>query len=368
MTLSRWVTGMAAVVAFAAMTVAPVAAQSPQKLRVQSTFPPASLFTDTLNYWAERVKTLSGGRLEIEVLATGTLVPAFEVLDATHKKVIDGGHSAPAYWVGKNRAATLFGPTPGGPFGMDMMDYMGWIYDGGGLQLYHEFYQDVLKRDVVAFPLHAAANQVLGWFKRPITGWDDLKGRKCRQTGITAEVFSKAGMAPVNMPGGEIVPAGERGVIECAEWVGPAEDVKVGMQTVWKHFYMPSTHEPATVVELLINGDVWKKLPPDLQAIVSSATIEATFRSQWYVNRLNAEALKDLREKHNVKIERTPDDILRKTLEAWDEIAKDEAAKSPFFKKVYESQRSYAAQVVPARRAVILPYAASADYYWPEKK
>ncbi len=368
MTLSRWVTGMAAMVAFAAMTIAPVAAQSPQKLRVQSTFPPASLFTDTLNYWAERVKTLSGGRLEIEVLATGTLVPAFEVLDATHKKVIDGGHSAPAYWVGKNRAATLFGPTPGGPFGMDMMDYMGWIYDGGGLQLYHEFYQDVLKRDVVAFPLHAASNQVLGWFKRPITGWDDLKGRKCRQTGITAEVFSKAGMAPVNMPGGEIVPAGERGVIECAEWVGPAEDVKVGMQTVWKHFYMPSTHEPATVVELLINGDVWKKLPPDLQAIVRSATIEATFRSQWYVNRLNAEALKDLREKYNVKIERTPDDILRKTLEAWDEIAKDEAAKSPFFKKVYESQRSYAAQVVPARRAVIPPYSASADYYWPEKK
>jgi TRAP-type mannitol/chloroaromatic compound transport system substrate-binding protein len=368
MHLPRWITGIAAAVALAAMAIMPAAAQAPQKLRIQSTFPPASLFTDTLNYWAERVKVLSGGRLEIEVLAAGTLVPAFEVLDATHKKVIDGGHSAPAYWVGKNRAATLFGPTPGGPFGMDMMDYMGWIYDGGGLQLYHEFYQDVLKRDVVSFPLHAAANQVLGWFKRPIASWDDLKGRKCRQTGITAEVFSKAGMAPVNMPGGEIVPAGERGVIECAEWVGPAEDMKVGMQTVWKHFYMPSTHEPATVVELLINGEIWKKLPADLQAIVRTATIESTFRSQWYVNRLNGEALKDLQEKHNVKIERTPDDILRKTLEAWDQIAKEESEKSPFFKKVYESQRAYAAQVVPSRRAVIPPYAAGADYYWPEKK
>ena len=126
----------------------------------------------------------------------------------------------------------------------------------------------------------AVANQVLGWFKRPVTSWDDLKGRKCRETGITAEVFSKSGMSPVNMPGGEIVPAGERGVIECGEWVGPAEDMKIGFQTVWKHYYMPSTHEPATVLELLINADVWKGLTPDLQEIIRSATWEATFRSQ----------------------------------------------------------------------------------------
>ena len=118
-------------------------------------------------------------------------------------------------------------------------------------------------------------------------------------------------MSPVNMPGGEIVPAGERGVIECGEWVGPAEDMKIGFQTVWKHYYMPSTHEPATVLELLINADVWKGLKPDLQEIIKSATWEATFRSQTITNKLNAEALKELREKHGVKIERTPDDILQ---------------------------------------------------------
>ena len=207
-------------------------------------------------------------------------MPAFEVLDAVHKKVIDGGHTAAAYWVGKQRAATLFGPAPGGPFGMDMIDYMGWIYDGGGLELYRELYQDQLKRDVIPIPMTAVANQVLGWFKRPVASWEDLKGRKCRETGITAEVFSKSGMSPVNMPGGEIVPAGERGVIECGEWVGPAEDMKIGFQTVWKHYYMPSTHEPATVLELLINADVWKGLKPDLQEIIKSATWEATFRSQ----------------------------------------------------------------------------------------
>ena len=132
----------------------------------------------------------------------------------------------------------------------------------------------------------SVANQVLGWFKRPVANWDDLKGRKCRETGITAEVFSKSGMSPVNMPGGEIVPAGERGVIECGEWVGPAEDMKIGFHTVWKHFYMPSTHEPATVLELLINADVWKGLKPDLQEIIRSATWEATFRSQTITNKL----------------------------------------------------------------------------------
>jgi TRAP-type mannitol/chloroaromatic compound transport system substrate-binding protein len=347
---------------------APVNAQAPQKLRFQASFPTASLIFENLKFWAERVKVMSGGRLEIEVAPAGTIVPAFEVLDAVHKKVIDGGHTAAAYWVGKQRAATLFGPAPGGPFGMDMMDYMGWIYDGGGLELYRELYQDQLKRDVVPIPMTAVANQVLGWFKRPVTSWEDLKGRKCRETGITAEVFSKSGMSPVNMPGGEIVPAGERGVIECGEWVGPAEDMKIGFQSVWKHYYMPSTHEPATVLELLINADVWKSLKPDLQEIIRSATWEATFRSQTIMNKLNAEALKDLREKHGVKIERTPEDILRKTLEAWDQIAKDESEKNPFFKKVYASQRAYAAEVVPARRFVIPPYAAGADYYWPEKK
>jgi TRAP-type mannitol/chloroaromatic compound transport system substrate-binding protein len=346
----------------------PAEAQAPQKLRFQASFPSSSMIFENLRFWAERVKAMSGGRLEIEVVPAGTIVPAFEVLDAVHKKVIDGGHTAAAYWVGKQRAATLFGPAPGGPFGMDMMDYMGWIYDGGGLELYRELYQDQLKRDVIPIPLTSVANQVLGWFKRPIKNWDDLKCRKCRETGITAEVFSKSGMSPVNMPGGEIVPAGERGVIECGEWVGPAEDMKIGFQTVWKHYYMPSTHEPATVLELLINADVWKGLKPDLQEIIRAATWEATFRSQTITNKLNAEALKELREKHGVKIERTPDDILRKTLEAWDQIAKEEAEKNPFFKKVYESQRAYASQVVPARRFVIPPYEAGANYYWPENK
>lgn len=346
----------------------PGVAQAQTKLRVQSAFPAQGLYQIGIEYFAERIDALSGGRLKIEILPAGSVVPAFEVLDAVNKKILDGGYTAPAYWLGKNKAATLFGPAPGGPFGMDVIDYLGWIYDGGGLALYREFYQSVLKQNVVVFPLIASDRQALGWFKKPVSGWADLKGRKCRETGITAEVFSKSGMATVNMPGGEIVPAGERGVIDCAEFVGAAEDSLIGFQTIWKNFYPQSMHEPATVVELLINGDVWKGLAPDLQAIVQSATVEATVRSIYVRNKRDAQALAEMKSKHGVTVHKTPEDIVTKVLESWDGIAEAEAAKNPFFKKTLESQRAYAAQVVPTRRTITVPYNMAADYYWPEKK
>ena len=336
-------------------------------LRIQSTFPAQGLFQQGAEVFAERVAALSGGRLKIELLPAGAVVPPFETLDAVHKKVVDGGYSAPAYWVGKNKAATLFGPSPGGPFGMDLLDYLGWIYDDRGLALYREFYQEQLKQNVVVFPLPAVDRQALGWFKRPVKDWNDLKGRKCRQTGITAEVFAKSGMATVNLPGGEIVPSGQRGVIECAEFVGAGVDIAIGFHTIWKNFYPQSTHEPATVVELLINGDVWKSLAPDLQAIVQAATIEATMRSVALRHRQDAAALAEF-SKNGVTMHKTPDDIVKKVLATWDEIAAAEAAKNPFFKKVQDSQRAYAAMVVPTRRTITVPYNATADYYFPPKK
>ncbi len=347
--------------------VSPAAAQT-TTLKFQSSFPPSSLIFESSKLFAQRVELLSGGRLKIDVLPAGTIVGAFEVLDATSKGVIDGAHSAAAYWTGKNKAATLFGPAPGGPFGMDMLDYLGWLYEGGGMDLYREFFQDVLKSNVVVIPMTPVPNQVLGWFKRPVKNWADLKGRKCRETGITAEVFAQSGMSVVNIPGGEIVPAGERGVIDCGEWVGPAEDVKIGFQNIWKYYYMPSTHEPATVLELLVNGDVWKKLPRDLQGIMQSAAMEVNLRTQVMINRANADALRELTDKHGVKIERTPNDILIKILESWDKIAKAEYEKNAFFRKVYDSQKAYAGKVVPARRSVSAPYEFVADYYWPVKK
>jgi TRAP-type mannitol/chloroaromatic compound transport system substrate-binding protein len=345
-----------------------LAAEPVTKLRFESAFPVSTLLYENSRYFLERVKAMSDGKLQIEMLPPGAVVPPFELLDAVHKGVLDGAHSGPTYWIGKNRAASLFGPTPGGPFGMDLLDFIGWMYEAGGLELYQEFYQKELQRNIVAFPMTSAGPQILGWFKKPVKNWDDLKGRKCRQTGLTAEVFSKSGMTTVNMPGGEIIPAGQRGVIDCAEFVGPAEDMKIGFHTVWKYAYMPSTHEPATVGELIINGDVWKKLPDYQKEIIKSATWEATLRSQVVMNKLNAEALLELRDKHGVTVGRTPPDILIKILESWDQIAKEEEAKNPFFKRVYDAQRAYASRVVPARRDVYPPYSLGANYYWPETK
>ena len=336
-------------------------------LKMQATWPASLTLYENFTFWVDRVSKLSGGSLKIDAMPAGQVVPAFEVLDATHKKVIDGAHAWAGYWTGKNKTAILFTGGPGGTFGMDFIDAMGWMYNGGGLELYQEFYQNELKLNVVVFPILPAGPQAFGWFKRPIKNLADFKGMKCRQTGMSAEIFQRMGMTTVNMPGGEIIPSAQRGVIDCAEWVGGVEDLRLGFHNVWKYHYTPGVHENTTIGELLINGDVWKSLSPQQQEIVKSAANE-TFLVWWARwQKQNAEALKELQEKHGVQILRTPPDILIEYLKTWDIIAKEESDKNPFFKKVLESQRAYASLVVPAKRFMFPPYSFVANYYFPEK-
>ena len=346
----------------------PATAQQTVTLKMQASWPAALTLYDNFKMFAERVDKLSAGRLKIETLPAGAIVPAFEVLDATNKKVIDGAHTWAAYWVGKHKAAVLFTGGPGGTFGMDFIDVIGWYYEGGGLELYQQFYKDILKLNVIPIPILPSGPQAFGWFKRPIKNLADFKGMKCRQTGMAAEVYTAMGMTVVNMPGGEIIPAAQRGVIDCAEWIGGVEDLRLGFHTVWKYHYTPGMHENVTIGEVLINGDVWKGLAPDHQEIIKSAAMETFVR--WWARwqRQNADAIKELQEKHKVQILRTPDDILIAFLKAWDKIAAQEAAKDPFFKKVLESQRQYASIVVPAKRFMFPAYNFAADHYWPVKK
>jgi TRAP-type mannitol/chloroaromatic compound transport system substrate-binding protein len=355
--------------ALAGLAAPATAQQQPSRtLKMQSSWPASLTIQDSFRMFAERVDKLTGGALKIDALAAGQVVPPFEVLDATHKKVIDGAHTVSYYWVGKNKAATLFASTPAGPFGMDHMDFLGWVYEAGGLELWWEFYQQELKLNVIAFPILPASPQAFGWFKRPIKNLADFKGMKCRQTGIVAEIFQRMGMTTVNMPGGEIVPAAQRGVIDCAEWVGGVEDLRLGLPQVWKYHYTPGMHEPSVVGELLINSEVWQSLPAQQQEVIRSATTEVFLR--WWVKwqRQNADAIDEMRTKHGTQILRTPPEILVAFLKAWDEIAKEESAKNPFFKKVLESQRAYAAKVVPAKRFMFPPYSFAANYYFPETK
>ena len=234
---------------------------------MQATWPASLTLYENFQMWAERVDKLSGGTLKIEAMPAGQVVPAFEVLDATHKKVLDGAHAWGGYWTGKDKTSILFTGGPGGTFGMDYTDYIGWMYYGGGWELYQEFYQKQLKLNVVVFPILPSGPQAFGWFKKPIQTVEDMKGMKCRQTGIAGEVWQAMGFTVVNMPGGEIIPSAQRGVIDCAEWVGGVEDLRLGFHNVWKYHYSPGVHENTTVGELLINGDVWKSLTPQQQEI-----------------------------------------------------------------------------------------------------
>ena len=357
------VTALAVAAAFAV----PAAAQPAVKnLKMQSTWPASLTLQDNFRYFAERVDKLTSGQVKIEALAAGQVVPPFEILDATHKKVIDGGHGVAYYWVGKNKAATLFSATPAGPFGMDHFDFLGWLFEGGGNELYDEFYRDVLKLNVMGRPIGGSSPQALGWFKRPIKDLKDFKGLKCRQTGIVSEIYQRMGMQTVNMPGGEIVPSAQRGVIDCAEWVGGIEDLRLGLPQVWKYHYTPGMHETNSMLELIINTDVWKGFTPQQQEAVRSATLETFVRWGIKWQKQNADAIVEMRTKHGTQLLRTPPEILVDFLKTWDTIAAEESAKNPFFKKVYDSQREYAAKVVPAKRFMFPPYSFAANYYFPE--
>jgi TRAP-type mannitol/chloroaromatic compound transport system substrate-binding protein len=343
------------------------AGESPKNIKLQTTWVSGSTLFASTKLFAERVEKMSGGELKFDVMAAGAIVPPLEVLDAIGKGVVDAGHSVAAYWSGKDKAAALFSGAPGGPFGFDLLDYWGWLYNGGGLELYRELYQDVLKKNVIPIPMTMCGPQIFGWFERPIKNWADVKGRKCRMGGLTGDVYVGAGMKSVSLPAGEILPAAERGIIECSELVGFAEDTRLGLHQVFKYVYSPGVHEPNCTCELLFNGDFWKKLTPEHQEIIKSAATEVSLLSHIQGIELNALAIKDLKEKQGVHVETTPNDIHIKVLESWDKIMKEEAARNPVFKKILDSQRAYAQLVVPAHRQYMPDYSFVADYYWPAK-
>jgi TRAP-type mannitol/chloroaromatic compound transport system substrate-binding protein len=365
---SVWLLALGAGIALASAGIHVQQAHAQSKsLKMQATWPASLTLYENFTYFAERVDKLSAGSLKIDTMPAGQVVPPFEVLDATHKKVLDGAHAWAGYWTGKNKTAILFTGGPGGTFGMDYIDVLGWMFQGGGLELYNEFYQKELKLNVVVFPILPSGPQAFGWFKRPIQSVEDMKGMKCRQTGIAGEVWQALGFTVVNTPGGEIIPSAQRGVIDCAEWVGGVEDMRLGFHNVWKYHYTPGVHENVTIGELVINGDVWRSLNPQHQEIIKSAANEAflVWWAKW--QKQNADAVKEMQEKHGVQVLRTPPDILRLFLKKWDEIAAEEGAKNPFFKRVHDSQKAYASVVVPYKRFYFPPYSFVANIYFPEK-
>ena len=343
---------------------APAAAQQNFSLKGQSTHPASANLHLIFKLWAETVEKMSAGRLKVETQPGGAIVPPFEVFDAASKGVLDVGMTPFGYIAGRHPATI---PMSHGPlFGMDGLDYYAWYYDGGGMALLEEFYRDVLKLNLVGFPIPTDYPQGLGWFKKPIKNLADLKGMKYRIYGIGAETYGRLGVAVVTLPGQEIVPAMERGVIQGAEWINCLEDKKLGLHKVAKYYYTPGMHEPVTGAQLVFNKDVWAKIPADLQEMVKVASVHATMQRNFAFNRETADACRELL-KEGVQIMRTPDDILKSFLDTWEKIQAEYVAKDRFYRKVIESQKKYAENVVPFRLSWFPPYEFAGNYYWKDK-
>lgn len=334
--------------------------------KMQTPWPTGMYLHDGPLRFAEKVEAMSGGRLKIEVTPAGTIVGAFDILDAVSDGVLDAGQGWAAYWAGRHPAAHLFSSTVGGPFGMDNLDYVSWLYFGGGLELYRQLYTEEMGLNVKVFPMDIIVEEPLGWFKEEITSLEELKGLKMRESGLTAEVYSKAGITVVAMPGGEILPSLERGVIDAAAFMCPTSDKQLGLMDVAKYYHTPSLHRPSGTLELLINQDRWNELPADLQAIVEVAAKETLLHTWMRGIFLNSADLQTLKEEHDVQIVRTPDDVLEMQLEAWAEVAAGHSANNPFFAEVFASQREHAERVVRYRREFYLPYGFASDHYWAE--
>lgn len=323
--------------------------QAQQKVRMQAAVPAASIYFELLKRYADRVDKMSNGRLKIEVLPDGAIVPAFEILDAVDKGIVEGGYAWTHYWSGKHPAAGLFSnPMAGAGAGMDQLTHVAWLLEGGGTQLLEKFYADVLKLKVVPLMVQPMGPDPLGWFKRPIKDVADFKTLKYRSPpGITGEIFKEMGIAAVAMPGGEIVPAAQRGTIDAAEWIGPADDRNLGLHTIWKHYYLQGLHQSTDIGEVLWNKDFHDKLSPDLKEILKGAALASMTETYSFNVARNAQAIVELREKHGVQILDTPKDFFPEFVRATNVVLDRYAAKDAFFKEVLDSQRNFAKTVVP---------------------
>ena len=338
------------------------AATQPIVWKFQSSFPAASIAHKSIEELAKKVEAMSGGRLKWEVLPAGAVVPAFEVIDAVARGALDGGGTVPAYWVGKNPAASLFGTGPS--FGMDANDLLAWEYYGGGWELYQEFLTQELKVDVIGFHFAPIPTQPFGWFKQPVTSASQLQGLKYRTVGLAAELFQEMGASVVSLPGGEIIPALEQGVIEAAEWNNPTDDKNLGFPDVAKNYMLQSYHQPVEYLEVLIARSKWNELPEDLKAIVRYGVMAESADWQWRTLDSNSRDLIDLVQNRGVQLHTTPPDILRAQLRAWDVIIERHSAQNPFFAKVIQSQKEWASRVVPYKVQIYVDNTYAYEHYW----
>ncbi|HEY2338502.1 MAG TPA: twin-arginine translocation signal domain-containing protein [Burkholderiales bacterium] len=338
-------------------------AQGPISFRFQSTWPSKDIFHEYAQDFAKLVNDMTGGDLKIEVLPAGAVVPAFGLMEAVSKGTLDGGHGVLVYSYGKSNSLALWGSGPG--FGMDANMLLAWHHRGGGKELLEKLYASV-GGNVVSFPYAPLYTQPLGWFKKPITKWEDFKGLKYRTVGISIDVFTGMGAAVNALPGGEIVPAIDRGLLDAAEFNNTSSDRALGFADVSKICMLQSYHQNAEQLEITFNKTKYDALPGKLKAIIANAVDAASAQMMWKAIDRNSQDYIELQVKDKVRFYKTPDSVLRKQLDTYDAAA-DKKMSTPFFKEIVESQKKFAERAVKWEQDVVVNRKMAYDHYFGKK-
>jgi len=338
-----------------------VSAQSPISMRWQSTWPSKDIFHEYALDYAKKVNDMTGGELKIEVLPAGAVVPAFGLLDAVSKGTLDGGHGVLVYHYGKSTALALWGSGPG--YAMDANMLLAWHKYGGGKELLAKLYASI-GANVVSFPYGPMPTQPLGWYKTPITKPDDFKGLKFRTVGISIDVFQGLGAAVNALPGGEIVSAMDRGLLDAAEFNNASSDRALGFADVSKVCMLQSYHQNAEQFEITFNKTKYDALPDKMKAIIANAVEAASQDMQWKAIDRYSQDYIELQTKDKVKFYKTPDAVLKKQLEVYDEVVKKKAAENPLFKEIVESQLAFAKRATQWEQDTVVNRRMAFDHYF----
>jgi len=315
----------------------------PISMRWQSTWPSKDIFHEYALDYAKKVNDMTGGDLRIEVLPAGSVVPAFGLLDAVSKGTLDGGHGVLVYHYGKQNALALWGSSPA--YAMDANMLLSWHKYGGGKELLNKLYASI-GANVVSFPYGPMPTQPLGWFKKPITKPDDFKGMKYRTVGISIDLFNGMGAAVNALPGAEIVPAIDRGLLDAAEFNNATSDRILGFPDVSKVCMLQSYHQNGEQFEIMFNKTKYDTLPPKMQSIIANAVEAASADMSWKaINRYSQDYI-ELQTKDKVRFYKTPDSVLQRQLEVFDEVNAKKSAENPMWKEITESQKKYAERAV----------------------
>ncbi|PPE65701.1 TRAP transporter substrate-binding protein [Caldimonas caldifontis] len=334
-------------------------------MRFQSTWPAKDIFHEYANDFAKKVNDMAGNRLKIEVLPAGSVVPAFQLLDAVAKGTLDGGHGVVAYWYGKNQAVALWGSGPA--FGMDANMVLAWHYYGGGKELLDEIYKG-LNLDVQSFLYGPMPTQPLGWFKKPVARVQDLKGLKYRTVGLAVDIFTDLGLAVNPLPGGEIVPALDRGLLDAAEFNNASSDRVLGFPDVTKVCMLQSFHQSSEQFEILFNKTKYNALPGELKSVIDYAVQAASADMSWKAADRNSTDYLEMQSKQGVRFYKTPDAILRAQLASWDKVTAKKSAENPMFKKVMDSMRTFAQRAGRWQFDTMVDYRMAYNHYFAPKK